>query len=524
MRPLILLSLAAALCRCGAAPDPMPPADAGTMEDAGADSDAGVDAGRPSLPFEVQTTSGPIVGQRTDAGIEQYLGIPYAAAPVGPLRWKPTEPHAAWTEPRDATRFGPTCPQDSDRDAGGSQSEDCLFLNVWTPGADATAKRPVMVFIHGGGFKNGSGSRETYAGSTLPARDVVQVTFNYRLGILGFLAHPLLTAEGVDHRSGNYGLLDQQAALRWVRDNIAAFGGDPANVTLFGESAGSISVCTHLLAPASNQLFARAIGESGSCVTTRTTLSAAEALGSAFAQQVHCTSLECLRGLTVDQVTAVPASPDTDFGLGIATPNVDGVVLPELPALALAAGHLNAVDGFIGGVNRDEATLFTIGHAIESKAALDATLAAMFPHHVADIEAMYLSGTAYKKAYDDFTTDLLFVCPTRQQLAGLSAAGVPTFAYRFEKETAAGTLSGLGVFHGSELDFVFGVPKLTGAARTLSNRMQDWWTGFARTGVPGAPWAPFAGDGYLRIDDVSEMEQGLRSTQCGAIAQWVADP
>lgn len=543
MRPLPLLALVV-LAGCSGMPDPEP--DAGATVDAGATTDAGdLDAGLPevdasvpdagtpdaglpdagpSLPFEVMTTTGPVLGY-ADAGVESYLGIPYAAPPVGPLRWKPTEPHAPWTEPRDATQLSAICPQDSDRSDGGSvQSEDCLYLNVWTPRADPAAKRPVMVFIHGGGFKNGSGSSPTYLGSTLPARDVVLVTFNYRLGILGFLAHPWLTAESAHQASGNYGLLDQQAALQWVHDNIAAFGGDPAQVTLFGESAGSISVCTHLVAPASEGLFRRGIGESGPCVITRTTLAAAEVLGAGFAQQVSCQDLACLRGLTVEQVTAVPASPPSDFGLGIATPNVDGWVLPEAPAVALAAGHVNTVDGFIGGVNRDEATLFTIGHPIDTQAALDATLAGIFPHHVADLEAMYLQGTEYKKAYDDFATDLLFVCPTKQQLLALEAAGVPTFAYRFEKLTAVGAATGLGVFHGSELPFVFGTGPLPGANLTLSNRMQAWWTGFAKTGTPGLPWTGFAGDHFLRIDDAPGMEAGLRTTQCAAIAQWSLDP
>ncbi len=500
--------------------------DAGAVTpDAGGATDAGLFTG-----VVVVTTSGPVVAPAVDGGITGFLGMPYAAPPVGARRWQPPQPPEPWSAPRPANAFGPACPQDT-ADAGFPQSEDCLFVNVWSGRVEASAHLPVMVFIHGGGFKNGSGSRPTYVGSTLPNRNVVLVTLNYRLGNLGFLAHPLLTTESAHASSGNYGFLDQVAGLRWVHDNIAAFGGDPDNVTVFGESAGSISTCLHVFSPLSQGLFKRGIGESGSCLITQTTLAKAEKMGETFAGQVQCTTLDCLRGLTVAQITSVPAAPDTDFGLGVATPNVDGWVLPEAPAVALTAGHVNAsVEGFIGGVNRDESTLFTMGHTIDTEAALRAAITTALPHHVDDVLALYVPLSAdyptYKSVYDALTTDMLFVCPTKQQLTGFAQNGLTTYLYRFVKETAAGNATGLGVFHGSELPFVFGTGPLVGPSKTLSGRMQGWWSGFATTGSPGAPWAPYsvAADQHLVIDDTSAMGTALRATQCEAIAQWLTSP
>lgn len=475
----------------------------------------------------VTTTSGPVIGLAA-AGVVSFLGIPYAAPPIGEKRWKPTEP-LTWTTARPALAFLPACPQDT-ADAGFAQSEDCLGLNVWTPSLQPAAPMPVMVFIHGGGFKNGSGSRPTYLDSTLPSKGVVLITFNYRLGNLGFLAHPLLTAESAHQASGNYGLLDQIAALDWVKKNAAAFGGDPSRITVFGESAGSISTCLHVFMPASRGLFSRAIGESGSCLVTRRPLAAAETLGQAFAQQAQCTTLACLRGLSVEQITAVPAAPDVDFGLGVASPTVDGWVLPESPEVALAARRVNPVAAFVGGINRDEATLFTIGHTITTEAQLRAAIATMLPHHVDDVLGLYppmsTAYPTYKSVYDAATTDALFTCPTKAQVAGLAAAGVPSWLYRFEKETALGTASGLGVFHGSELPFVFGNVVIAPASRLLSAQMQTWWTNVAKSADPGTPWTGYvpANDNYLVINDTSSMRQGLRSAECTALTQWLMNP
>ncbi len=206
------------------------------------------------------------VGGKVEDGVAAYLGIPYAAPPVGELRWKPPAPPAPWDGVREATQYGPSCPQPPGALGGdvGPMDEDCLRLNVWTAARAGDPPRPVMVWIHGGGLRQGSGSMRTYDGASLARAGVVLVSINYRLGVLGFLAHPALTAESPHHTSGDYGLMDQIAALHWVHDNIRAFGGDPGNVTIFGESAGAVSVCDLMCSPLAKGLFERAIAESGS--------------------------------------------------------------------------------------------------------------------------------------------------------------------------------------------------------------------------------------------------------------------
>jgi len=210
----------------------------------------------------VQTKNGPISG-KTEAGVRIYLGIPFAAPPVGDLRWKPPQPVKSWKKVRDCTEFGPACPQPKARPNLGKTSEDCLYLNVWTPAKSADEKLAVMVFIHGGAFLVGAGSEKIYDPINIVKKGVVAVTINYRLGPFGFLAHPLLAKESPHGVSGNYGFIDQVAALKWVKQNIAAFGGNPNNVTIFGESAGALSIATHMISPLSKGLFHRAICESG---------------------------------------------------------------------------------------------------------------------------------------------------------------------------------------------------------------------------------------------------------------------
>ncbi len=244
----------------------------------------------------VHLDSGPITGAR-QANIWSYKGIPYAAPPVGNLRWKPPQPVAAWTSPRACTSYGPACPQPTGGEllpslAVGATSEDCLYLNVWSPAHNPSQKLPVMVWIHGGSFVTGAGSLSVYDGANLAGKGVVVVTINYRLGPLGFLALPALSKESPQGVSGNYGLLDQIAALRWVQKNIAGFGGDPARVTVFGESAGAISVLDLMVSPLAKGLFQRAIAESGILldrgfgVKTAGTLAQAEADGQSFAKKL----------------------------------------------------------------------------------------------------------------------------------------------------------------------------------------------------------------------------------------------
>ena len=299
----------------------------------------------------VATADGAVRGMaagRTD----EFLGIPYAAPPVGRLRWRPPQPPARWPGVRDATQFAPHCPQPASPFGLASTSEDCLYLNVFTPAAARHAGgrgRPVMVWIHGGALITGESNDYNPAG--LVRRGVIVVTINYRLGALGFLAHPALAARP-GGPSGNYGLMDQQAALRWVQRNIRNFGGDPRNVTIFGESAGGLSVLSQLASPGARGLFSRAIVESGSYNLTQAPLATAEAAGEAFAAKAGCPSqtAACLRSLPVSTIL-----DNEDFS-GY-TPDIDGRVLTQSLKTAFASGQFNRVP-VINGTNHDEWRLF----------------------------------------------------------------------------------------------------------------------------------------------------------------------
>ena len=297
-------------------------------------------------PTLVNITSGPIQGSIIGTS-RQFLGIPYARPPVGDLRWMAPQKPDPWTAVRSAVDFGKRCAQlaNPTLQNAASNDEDCLYLNVWTP-SPAVAKAPVRVWIHGGGNINGSTSEPVpflnsglfYTGEFLAeSHGVVVVSMNYRLGVFGFFEHPDLVAEG---SSGNQGLLDQQLAMRWVHDNIAKFGGDPGNVTIFGESAGSLDVCFHVAAPTSGGLFQRAISESGGCTTKQQTKAAAQTAGATFATDVGCAgagALACLRGKATADLMG---TQDVALGKGFG-PDVDGQFLPDQPRTLYDAGRIS---------------------------------------------------------------------------------------------------------------------------------------------------------------------------------------
>jgi para-nitrobenzyl esterase len=524
-----------ALVGCTAAPSSGPDAP-----DARPDADS---APPPAdLPAnQVQTDTGVVVGQ-SDGTITAFLGVPYAAPPLGQLRWRPPQPHAAWSEPFEATALGPACAQsEGGLGQNGPFSEDCLTVNVWTPRTGAAAKAPVMVFIHGGFFVHGSSNQDTYDGRALAVQGVVMVSMNYRLGALGFLAHPALTAEDEHASSGNTALLDQAAALRWVQTNIAAFGGDPSNVTVFGESAGAMTICALVVSPLGRGLFHRAIGESGSCAIFTTPLHAttasagAESLGVAVAAALGCDTapdvLACMRGKPAAEVIA--AAPMSLNGVSL-QPNIDGYVLPEAPSAALAAGRVNPLDGIIGGTNQDEATLFTQALVIDTEAQYQAAVTLLLPSFAADALALYPAAAfpTPKDAYNTLFTDVIFVCPTRGQLRGIAARGTSAYLYQLTRPTRFGETTGLGVYHGSELPFVFGNLSLSSgmsaADRAFSNQVIGYWTRFAATGDPNGtsatPWPPHtaASDTYLDLGTQIAAANGLRRETCDAIAQWRA--
>src|SRR5215472_18593341 len=301
------------------------------------------------------TANGAVRGVANGA-VDEFLGIPYAAPPVGALRWQPPQPVVGWSGVRDATQFAPHCPQLPTPFGQASTSEDCLFLNVFTPvHKQAGSHFPVMVWIHGGALV--TGESDDYDPAALAEGGVTVVTINYRLGALGFLAHPALA--DANGQSGDYGLMDQQAALRWVQRNIASYGGNQHDVTIFGESAGGLSTLSQVASPQARGLFDRAIVESGSYNLTQASLSSAEAAGDAFAAAAGCSSqtAACLRSLPVSTILA-------NENAGGYTPNINSEVLPETLGAALATGNFNRVP-IINGTNRDEWRLFVALTALE---------------------------------------------------------------------------------------------------------------------------------------------------------------
>lgn len=543
-----------------------------TASDEATAADAATDAAddAPSVietPVTVTSTRGALVG-RTRGAVSAFLGVPYAAPPVGALRWRAPTAAAPWTTARDASRRSPACPHTPARDPISGQSyttaEDCLALDVYTPRAERGANKPVMVFIHGGGFVNGTGALDLYEGRALAQRgDVVVVTINYRLGQLGFLGHPALRAEQGERAEGpaNYGLLDQQMALRWVRDEISAFGGDPNNVTIFGESAGSLSVCLHLVAPGSRGLFHRAIGQSASCTffvnrertTPDTRFESAEALGGRFARALGCDgratpeeTLACMRAKPVSEVLAAePRAAELNIRDARYQPTIDGIVLPDRPWTLFRNGMFARVPTMTG-TNRNEGTAFsltrTISNDSEYRSAIRQLLplrAAVLDAAVEDIVARLWPASAYptaKDAYDDFVGDLAFVCPARAQ-ARLTASATDApraFVYHFTRENTAGRNLALGVFHGAELPYVFGNflrPFLrTAMDATVSDRTMDLWARFARSGDPNGAGLSPAWPAYTSTDDAlyvidvtTRIDRGFRREKCDAIDRWLAD-
>jgi len=418
----------------------------------------------------VTIEEGPITGAVSN-GVTVFKGIPYAAPPVGALRWKAPEPATHWTSPRDATAFGPICPQQVTGGARANlpQSEDCLTLNVWSP--DIHAKLPVMVWIHGGGFDAGASSLPRYDGAGLAQHGVVIVSLNYRLGRLGFLALP-------GAPSANFGLLDQIAALNWVRHNIAVFGGDPGNVTIFGESAGGVSVDALMVSPLSMGLFARAISESGPALYSTETLADARKDTDAFAAKLG--GMDKLRNAGVEQVL--------NGGERETRLIIDGATLTDDIGLAFAKGPVANVP-YLTGTNSDEGAM--------------------------------AGGDAASR---DRFNDEQFSGPTRLLATFVARNSGSAYVYRFAfMPDILKRRGATGVPHGGEMAFIFGfgalaafVPPQDVAASTM---MQSYWTNFAKTGDPngaGLPnWPKFEGKSpsTLVIDDKTAAVADFRKAE-----------
>jgi para-nitrobenzyl esterase len=441
---------------------------------------------------------------KLDGKVRAFLGIPYAAPPVGDLRWRPPQPPAAWTGTLDATHPGNVCAQTRIRDQGVAGSENCLFLNIYAP--DTPDKSlPVMVWIHGGTFVVGSGAQ--YDGHELAERGhLIVVTINYRLGPLGFLANRSLDGADPDHLSGNYGLLDQQAALRWVKVNIEPFGGDPGRATVAGESAGAISIGLHLISPAAAGLFERAILESGPFLHLPT-LAQAQTRGDQFAARLGCSGAPCMRSKsTAEVLNAIPASP-ISVGPPVWFPVVDGQLIPSQPADAIAAGHLNRVP-VINGSNRDEGTLFAAfgGRALSAE-EFTATIQSRFGGNAQRVLAAYplADYPSPTQALAAGFGDVFFSCEILK--AGeLLSAWVPVYQYEFDDPNTPNVFTvhpsfPFGAYHGSEIQYVLGsiLTKsiATPAQLALAESMMGYWINFINTSDPGgtAPkWDRFHAD------------------------------
>ena len=456
-------------------------------------------------PPAAQTRSGEVQGVY-EGGIQAYKGIPFAAPPVGDLRWRDPAPVTPWAGVRAARSFAPICPQTGDSLPGAPtepKSEDCLYLNIWTPATATRTKLPVMVWIYGGGWTNGSASIPNYWGENLAKRGVVVVTIAYRIGALGFFSLPELSAESPHHTSGNYGLLDQIAALRWVQANIAAFGGDASRVTIFGQSAGSMSVSILMSSPLAKGLFQRAIGESGGTFEPAQISSAgagfflrgAESNGTTSETSLGAKSLAELRAMAADKVNGA---------IGNAHWIVDGYVLPDDPYATFKAGRQNDVPLLVG-TNADEGLPLMDG-VTTSVATFDADLAKTFgplpPVLTAAYEPKTDSGALAARA--NLERDLRFGWDMRTWARLQSTTGTqPVFVYYFTRVPpypAGSPYAHWGAGHWAEMRYVFDNLQVepwnwTARDRRLANDMAAYWTNFAKAGDPNGAalpaWLPY---------------------------------
>jgi para-nitrobenzyl esterase len=445
--------------------------------------------------------------------IRVFKGIPYAAPPVGPLRWRPPQPVASWRGVRKAVSHSPACPQLEVYPPDAPQeptSEDCLTLNVWAPATKSAGKLPVMVWIHGGGLMNGSGSVPQYAGDQLAARGVIVVTINYRLGVLGFLAHPELNREAPYGGSGNYGLLDQIAALKWVNRNIAAFGGDPDRVTIFGQSSGSFSASMLVSSPLAKGLFQRAIGQSGAVfepveLDPLFTPKGASEAGVRFASKAGAKSLVDLRKMPVESLLKQGFNPQF---------NIDGHVIPASPHEAYAAGKQNDVDLLIG-TNASEGTFF-FDPASVTVGNFDVVLGRTYPSLLLSAVGASPGKTDAdaRRAAVSIDTDMRFRWGMWAWARhALKSGKRRVFFYRFTGQPAyrAGhPYYGLGPTHGAELPYVFGdldprAANWTSGDHELASTVQQYWTNFANSGDPngaGLPRWPMFDDERAMVMDL----------------------
>lgn len=528
--------------------------------DSGGNGDSGTtgDASVIQQGTRIVLSDGVIQGA-VEGGARHFFAIPYAKPPVGDLRFRAPVDNDPWTRVLDATELPGRCAQPDSLTSGqGTDNEDCLYLNVWAPEPAPAEPLPVLVWIHGGGNQSGStadllpiiGERLFYNGQSFAENhDVVVVSMNYRLGVFGYLAHPELTQEG--EPSGNQGLFDQRLALEWVQDNIAAFGGDPGNVTIFGESAGARNVCFHVVSPGSRGLFHRAISESGDCTAFRwPTRSDIEDQASAFADAVGCGDAEsvlaCLRDkapsdLIIDAPLAGavedPApggarysggTPAWEFG-----PVIDGDFVPEAPRDLFASGDVAQVP-YLMGTNTEEGALFHLtAPVVETEEQFQVALERAFGDSAGDIGAVY-SVADFPSPNDALvrvTTDSRYACAVQDLADRATAAGLDVYAYNFDLPYAIPGLETLGKAHGAELPFVFaslGPDQWPEGNKAVSDLMEGYWARFGATGDPNggdAPeWPRFSPDQGNRLDLGLEpvVVTDFRAERCAVWKQYYA--
>lgn len=485
------------------------------------------------------TACGMLRGDCLPGGVKRFLGIPYGAPTWGENRWRPPQPPQGWLGTRYAGAWGPIAPQgapDDENTLESYRSEDCLYLNVWTPAHDTGDRLPVFFFIHGGAYMGGS-SGQLYEGASLAATGMVVVTLNYRLGILGFFAHPELSAESEAGVSGNYGLYDQILALKWVQDNIAAFGGDPQKVTIGGQSAGGGSVLSLMASPLARGLFRGAAVESGLFNPTfyrPHSLAQQEADGEAFARRLGAGSLRQLRAASVAQLLSCPWDPQTypdAYTPMTLSPIVDGVLLPEPVEDAIAHGASREVSLIIGSNSDEFATLYNPEEPFSFQRYAD-KLKACFGLTPGEVRALYPDETDLDRMHTLIRLESDEMLAMNLRLAASRAAdgAAPTYVYYFSHPIPHDKADFYGAPHSCELPYLFG-NRDTGAANpwdsrpwvawdeTMQRLFQLWWYHFTASGSPNGPglppWAAYepGQETLLHIADPVRSEANPRSRQ-----------
>lgn len=478
-------------------------------------------------PDRARTVSGVVVGAAEDNGVRAFRGIPFAAPPVGALRWKPPQPAKNWAGARPAEKFGPRCMQRPVFGDMGFRSdgmgEDCLYLNVWTPAQSAKDRLPVLVYFYGGGYMAGDGSEPRYDGETMAKKGIVALTVNYRLGVFGFFAHPELTKESPHHASGNQGLLDQAAALAWVQQNIAAFGGDPKHVTIAGESAGSTSVSAQMASPLSKGLIAGAIGESGALINPTLApvpLDKAEATGTAFAAFVSAADLKALRAMPADALLEATGKPQAPrFGS-----TVDGYFLPKTPAEIFAAGEQAQVPLLAGWNSEENNYRSVLGQNEPTPENYAKAVTALYGDRTPEVLNAYPGFTKDEviQSGTDLASDRFIAFSTWKWLDLHSKTGIkPVYRYYYararpamnpEMGNATANLAGgvtrgaapsapprpvpRGAVHSAEIEYAMGnldgnkVYAWTPDDHKVSEVFQGFFANFVKTGDPNGPGLP----------------------------------